>query len=326
MSIRKVVAGIDIGGINTVIGLVDSEGNIYSERTLSTGDYKGKFNSFIKDVSSVIEQMRKGIADVELVGIGVGAPSGNYYTGNIVSPSNLDWGDKIEFVKTLKEYFPSTPVVLTNDANAATIGEMIYGGARGMKDFIMVTLGTGVGSGFVANGKMIYGHDSFAGELGHVIVEPNGRQCGCGRKGCLETYASAKGICRTIFELIANAGNSYDGVFKNKRFNEFESKDITKAALEGDKLALEAYEYTGKILGLALANAVTITAPEAIFLFGGLAKSGDLILEPTKKAMEENMLVFWKGNKVKLLLSELQDKNIAVLGAAALAWDELNKA
>lgn len=321
MNSKKVVAGIDVGGTHIKIGFADNEGNIFSERTLFTRDYK-VFDEFIKALSTTIEQMKNNISGIELVGIGVGAPNGNYYKGTIEFAPNLPWEEQhLELVNKLKVFYPSIPILLTNDANAAAIGEMIYGGARGMNDFLLVTLGTGLGSGFVANGKMIYGHDSFAGELGHVIVRRNGRQCGCGRKGCLETYVSATGICRTVVELLADT--TYPSVFRSKEVEKIESKDIAKAALEGDRLAQKAFEITGTMLGEALADAVAITSPEAIFLFGGLAKSGKLIMEPTKKAMEENMLNIWK-NKIKLEFSELQDKDVAVLGAAALAWEAIN--
>jgi glucokinase len=320
MSTKRVVAGIDVGGTHTKIGFADSEGNIFSERTLFTRDYK-IFDEFIKAISNTIELMKNNIAGIELAGIGIGAPDGNYYKGTIEFAPNLPWKENLQIVDKLKTFYPSIPILLTNDANAAAIGEMVYGGAKGMKNFLVVTLGTGLGSGFVANGEMIYGHDSFAGELGHVIVEKEGRQCGCGRKGCLETYVSATGICRTVAELLANT--ILDSEFRNKEYVKFESKDIAKAAKQGDELAKRAFEVTGERLGLALANAVAITSPEAIFLFGGLAKAGDLILKPTQKAMEENMLKFWK-NKVKLKLSDLQDKDVAVLGAAALAWEVIN--
>ena len=320
MDAKKVVAGIDIGGTHTKIGFADNGGNIFSERTLLTRDYK-VFDEYIKAMSSTIEQMKNNIAGIELAGIGVGAPNGNYYKGTIDFAPNLPWEEHLQIVDKLKKYYPSIPIVLTNDANAAAIGEMIYGGARGMNDFLVVTLGTGLGSGFVANGKMIYGHDSFAGELGHVIVRRDGRQCGCGRKGCLETYVSATGICRTVVELMATT--TLPSIFRDKEVDKIESKDIAKAAEEGDEIAKKAFEITGRMLGESLADAVAITSPETIFLFGGLAKAGKLIMEPTKKAMEENMLNIWK-NKIKLRFSELQDKDVAVLGAAALAWEAIN--
>ena len=221
------------------------------------------------------------------------------------------------FADDLGKHFPGTPVYITNDANAATIGEMVYGGAKGMKNFIMITLGTGVGSGFVANGEMIYGHDGFAGEFGHVIVERGGRQCGCGRKGCLEAYTSAGGIKRTAFELLATMNDP--SPIREYSFDQLESAMLSKFAMEGDPIAKECFRLTGQKLGYALADAVTITSPEAIFLFGGLAKAGDLIFDPIKYYLEENMLITFK-NKVKVLPSELQNKNAAILGAAALVY------
>ena len=219
----------------------------------------------------------------------------------------------------MKEFYPQLPIFLTNDANAAAIGEMIYGGAKGMKDFIMVTLGTGLGSGFVANGQLIYGSDGFAGELGHIIVSPNGRQCGCGRNGCLETYVSATGVKRTAYKMMAKY--NYPSDLRLVPFNEMTAKMVSEAAQKGDMIAINTFKYTGKMLGEALANMVAITSPEAIFLFGGLAKAGPLLFEPTKDHMEMNVLKIF-ANKVKLLPSQL-DKNAAIYGAAALVWNEL---
>ncbi len=253
------------------------------------------------------------------MGIGIGAPNANYYDGTIWNAANLVWKGTVPFVEKMKRYYPNIPIIITNDANAAAIGEMIYGGAKGMKDFIVVTLGTGLGSGFVSGGKLIYGHDSFAGELGHVIVNRGGRMCGCGRKGCLETYVSATGIKRTAFKLLAD--HLEDSEFRNISYNDLTAEMITKAALNGDPLAIEAYEYTGIMLGQALADAVAITSPEAIFLFGGLAKAGKYIFEPTKRYMEMHMLANFR-NKVKLLPSGIDGKNAAVLGASALIWQE----
>lgn len=254
------------------------------------------------------------------MGVGIGAPNGNYYRGTIENAPNLPWKGPISVVEKMKRFFPTLPVILTNDANAAAVGEMIYGGAKGMKDFLVVTLGTGLGSGFVANGQLIYGYTGFAGELGHVTVSHTGRVCGCGRKGCLETYVSATGIKRTIFKLMADSMEESE--FRHITFNDLTAEMITKAALNGDPLAIEAYEYTGMLLGHALADAVTITSPEAIFLFGGLAKAGKYIFEPTKKYMEMHMMPVFR-NKVKLLPSGIDGKNAAVLGASALVWQSL---
>ena len=270
------------------------------------------------EIEKVLDTIRN---EVELTGIGIGAPCGNYLQGTIEHASNLRWPGVIPFCDLMKEFYPHLPVCLTNDANAATIGEMIYGGAKGMKNFVMVTLGTGVGSGFVSNGELIYGHDGFAGELGHIIVSPNGRQCGCGRNGCLETYVSATGVKRTAYKMMAKY--NYPSELRAIPFNEMTSKTICEAALKGDMIAINTFKYTAKMLGEALANVVAITSPEAIFLMGGLTKAGDLLFGPTKEHMEMNMLKMF-SNKVKLLPSQLT-KNVAIYGAAALVWKELEK-
>jgi len=237
-----------------------------------------------------------------------------------VGASNLGWGDVVPFVKLLKGYFDYPAIVLTNDANSAAVGEMMYGGAKGMNNFIMLTLGTGVGSGIVVNGELVLGHDGFAGELGHVITEHGGRECGCGRKGCLETYASATGICRTVSELNANTKIPSD--LRTVPSGQFTSKMVYDAAVKGDELALEAFEITGKMLGRSIADFVAFSSPEAVFLFGGLAQAGDYIFTPTKKHMEENMC-FLYSDKVALRPSELDGAKIAVLGASAVVWKEL---
>ncbi|MEG1648373.1 MAG: ROK family protein [Rikenellaceae bacterium] len=317
---KQLVVGIDIGGTNSVFGLVDNEGNMYGEGVVPTKKFPD-FDQYLEELYIGIMSLIKKLGEdkYEIIGIGIGAPNGNYYNGTIENAANLEWKGVVPFVEKMKRYFPSVPVIITNDANAAAIGEMVYGGAKGMKDFIVVTLGTGLGSGFVANGQLVYGHDSFAGELGHVIVNRtvSGRMCGCGRKGCLETYVSATGIKRTAFKLLAD--HLEDSEFRNISFNDLTAEMITKAALNGDPLAIEAYDYTGMLLGQALADAVTITSPEAIFLFGGLAKAGKYIFEPTKKYMEMHMLANFR-NKVKLLPSGIDGKNAAVLGASALIW------
>jgi glucokinase len=231
----------------------------------------------------------------------------------------LSWKGVVPLVSLFKQYF-DVPVFLTNDANAAAIGEMIFGGAKNMNDFIVITLGTGLGSGIVANGKLVYGHDGFAGELGHTTVNYNGRQCGCGKKGCLETYASATGIKRTIFKLLADSLEPSE--LRSVCFNDLTAEMITKAAKKGDKIALDAFEYTGSILGRKLAESVAYTSPEAIFLFGGLAKAEDFILEPTRRHMEANLLPIYK-TKIKVVLSGMTEVNAAVMGSAALAWKEI---
>lgn len=316
---KQLVVGIDIGGTNSVFGLVDREGNMYGEGVVPTRKFPD-FDQYLEELFIGINNISKNVGEeFELMGIGIGAPNANYYDGTIWNAANLVWKGTVPFVEKMKRYYPNIPIIITNDANAAAIGEMIYGGAKGMKDFIVVTLGTGLGSGFVSGGKLIYGHDSFAGELGHVIVNRGGRVCGCGRKGCLETYVSATGIKRTAFKLLAD--HLEDSEFRNISYNDLTAEMITKAALNGDPLAIEAYEYTGMMLGQALADAVAITSPEAIFLFGGLAKAGKYIFEPTKRYMEMHMLANFR-NKVKLLPSGIDGKNAAVLGASALIWQE----
>ena len=316
---KQLVVGIDIGGTNSVFGLVDREGNMYGEGVVPTRKFPD-FDQYLEELFIGINNISKNVGEeFELMGIGIGAPNANYYDGTIWNAANLVWKGTVPFVEKMKRYYPNIPIIITNDANAAAIGEMIYGGAKGMKDFIVVTLGTGLGSGFVSGGKLIYGHDSFAGELGHVIVNRGGRMCGCGRKGCLETYVSATGIKRTAFKLLAD--HLEDSEFRNISYNDLTAEMITKAALNGDPLAIEAYEYTGMMLGQALADAVAITSPEAIFLFGGLAKARKYIFEPTKRYMEMHMLANFR-NKVKLLPSGIDGKNAAVLGASALIWQE----
>ena len=331
---KKLAFGIDIGGINTAFGLVDESGEIYAESVISTRAYPA-FNDYpryVEDLCQAMQTLTSNLeTEFELVGIGIGAPNANYYNGTIETPANL-WKFTAEnenkdenlrifnFAEDVGKHFPGVPVYVTNDANAATIGEMVYGNAKGMKDFVMVTLGTGVGSGFVANGEMIYGHDGFAGEFGHVIVERGGRECGCGRKGCLEAYASAIGIKRTAFELMATMNDP--SPLREIPFSTLDSAMLSQAAAKDDPIALEAFRLTGQRLGYALADAVTITSPQAIFLFGGLAKAGDLLLNHIRYYMEENMLFAFR-NKVKIMPSGLQDKNAAILGASALVWQKM---
>ena len=305
--------GIDIGGTNSVMGIVDKMGNIIFETSISTHDFED-VREFVATCYAHLSEAIHQIGVDQFKGIGIGAPNGNYYKGTIEFAPNLRWKGIIPLAELFSNQF-NLPATVTNDANAAAIGEMMHGAAKGMNDFIMVTLGTGVGSGFVANGKMIYGHDGFAGELGHVIVERNGRLCGCGRHGCLETYASATGIVRTVHELLQR----HNTPSELRALEKIQSKDIYLAATHGDALALEAFEFTGTILGTCLANAVAITSPEAIILFGGLAQAGHFIFEPTQRAMEENLLAIYK-NKVKLLPSELRESDAAILGTASLAW------
>lgn len=319
---KETVLGIDIGGTYTKYGILDRDGNCLAEDFMSTDVYR-EFDAYLENLHSVIENTIQGLnEEITLMGVGIGAPNGNYYKGTIEHPPNLNWKGIIPFIERFKAYFKNMPMVLTNDANAAALGEMIYGGAKGMKDFIVITLGTGLGSGIVVNGNLVYGHDGFAGELGHVNVKLKGRDCGCGKKGCLETYVSATGIKRTVFHLLGERTCESD--LRNVSYTDLTAKMITEAARKGDLIALEAFEYTGKILGSKLADAVGHTSPEAIFLLGGLAKAKDLIMNPTIQYMEENLLPIYR-NKIKVLLSSLQETNAGVLGASALAWNELEK-
>lgn len=313
--------GIDIGGTNTVFGFVSRSGSILAESSMTTNASEPA-DLYVARLYVKIKEMLDKVGDtIDLKGIGIGAPNANYYKGTVEYPPNLKWDGVTELVKMFQQYY-TIPVAITNDANAAAIGEMKFGAAKGMKNFIVIALGTGLGSGIVVDGKIVYGHDGFAGELGHVIVDVNGRMCGCGRRGCLETYVSAGGICRTVFELLAERKDESD--LRKVSFNQLTSKMISEAALRGDAIALAAFEETGRILGLKLADAVTHTSPEAIILFGGLSAAGELLFNPTQRYMEEYMLNIFK-NKVKLLPSGLREGNTAVLGASALMWNELEK-
>ena len=319
---KEVVIGIDIGGTYTKYGILDRSGNSLEEDFISTDAYK-EFDAYLENLHSVIENSTSSIREeIEVKAVGIGAPNGNYYKGTIEHPPNLNWKGIIPIVDKLKNFYKNIPIVLTNDANAAATGEMIYGGAKGMKDFIVITLGTGLGSGIVVNGNLVYGHDGHAGELGHVNVKLRGRDCRCGKRGCLETYVSATGLKRTVFRLLAE--RIFDSELRKISYNDLTAKMVTEAARKGDEIALEAFEYTGRILGSKLADAVGHTSPEAIFLLGGLAKANELIINPTKQCMEESLLPIYR-NKVKILPSGLQERNAGVLGASALAWNELDK-
>lgn len=320
MKIKKVVAGIDIGGTNTVFGFIEENGNCLFESSLPTLAEKSADQFFERLFKQLMQAFQNYEGTHELVGIGIGAPNANYYKGTVENPPNLNWG-MVDVKKIIKKYSP-LPTAITNDANAAALGEMLFGAGMGLRDFVVITLGTGLGSGIIVNGELVYGHDGFAGEIGHSIVQINGRDCGCGRKGCLETYASATGIRRTAIELLN--GSDQKSELRNIPEEEITSKHIGIAAANGDKLALEAFDYTARILGLELANTVAYLSPEAIILFGGLAKAGDILFIPVKKYMEENLLDIFK-NKVRIIPSGLLDKNTAVLGAAALIWNELKK-
>jgi glucokinase len=314
---QSLVVGIDIGGTNTAFGLVNQQGEILAKESVSTEQFP-----IPEDLVAVVcEHIKKAFKPFEktheLKGVGIGAPNGNYFKGTIEFAPNLKWKNKIIPIAELFTERIQLKTVLTNDANAAALGEMIFGGAKGMNDFIFITLGTGLGSGIVANGEMIYGHDSCAGEIGHVIMFPDGRQCGCGRKGCLETYCSATGIKRTYTDLLISRHEAIDQLEKVT-----DAKYIFDKALQGDEAAIEAFDYTGKILGLALANSVAYTSPQAIFLFGGLALSDQLIFKPTIKSFEENLLHIYK-DKISILPSQLKENTAPILGAASLIWKEL---
>ena len=313
---QPLVVGVDIGGTNTAFGLVTQSGEIIVKENVPTGNFPIP-EDFVAVVCEHIKRAFEPLeSNYELKGLGIGAPNGNYFKGTIEFAPNLKWKGVVPVVDLFSERL-SLKTVLTNDANAAAIGEMIFGGAKGMKDFIVITLGTGLGSGIVANGELIYGHDSCAGEIGHVVMFTDGRQCGCGRKGCLETYCSATGIKRTYADLLMSrhVRTHIEGMVADAKY-------IFDKAKEGDETALEAFEYTGKILGLALANSVAYTSPEAIFLFGGLALSDQFIFKPTIKSFEENLLHIYK-NKIKILPSLLKENNAPILGAASLMWKQI---
>jgi len=315
---KPYVIGMDMGGTNTVFGIVDARGTVISKSAIKTGTHTD-VNLYINDIYTELSKLIEAAGGIDKIkGIGVGAPNGNYYTGNIEFAPNLPWKGIIPFANLMADKF-GIPAALTNDANAAAVGEMTYGAARGMKNFIMITLGTGVGSGIVIDGKVVYGHDGFAGELGHVTaIRNNGRLCGCTKTGCLETYASATGVARSAREILESS--TKDSLLRNIPIDSITSKDVFDAAIEGDEVAKEIFNFTGKILGECLADFVAFSAPEAIVLFGGLTKSGDLILDPIKENMEKNLLPIWRG-KVKVLFSELKEADAAVLGASALAWE-----
>ena len=315
----KTVVGIDVGGTNSPFGFVDEKGNIIAKGTIRT-DFFAEFDDYLKALLLEIE-LKKLENNIDVAGFGIGAPNGNYYRGSIENAPNLRWKGSINFTEKVSEK-TGLPAFLTNDANAAAIGEKIFGNAKDMNDFIVITLGTGLGSGIFCGGKLLYGSTGFAGEIGHIVVDFDGRQCGCGRKGCLETYASATGIVRTVLEKLGD--KNINSGLRNYPAGKIDSKIIYNEAVNGDELALQAFELTGEILGKALANAVAFSSPEAIFLFGGLANAGELIFNPAARYMEENLLNNFKGT-VKLLKSGLKENNAAILGAAALCWNELKK-
>jgi glucokinase len=315
---QALAIGVDIGGTGTKFGIVDRDGNLLFSGGISTKKHN-EVETFIDELhATLLPIIDKAGGIGRMKGIGVGAPNGNYYTGTIEYAPNLPWKGIIPLAKMIEAKF-GLPVTLTNDANAAAIGEMTYGAAKGMKDFIMITLGTGVGSGIVANGKLIYGHDGFAGELGHTIIIPDGRvHPGTGKKGSLESYASATGVRYTAIEMLKS---DMPSLLRDVPEDKLDSKAVYEAATQGDRIAHEIFEFTGKILGLALANAIMFSSPEAIVLFGGLTKSGEYILKPTREHMEANLIKVFQ-NKVKLLISHLKESDAAILGASALVWEK----
>ncbi|MDG5800150.1 ROK family protein [Marinilabiliaceae bacterium ANBcel2] len=324
---KKFSIGIDVGGTNTAIGVVDENGNVLTKGGIDTPSH-GDIDRYIKDMAKAVRDMIKSVqltnSEAEIIGVGIGAPNGNYYNGTIEYAPNLSFKGVVHLVDLLKKEFPEyKDIALTNDANAAAIGEKIYGGAQKMDNFVMFTLGTGVGSGIVVDGDLVYGNDGFAGECGHTTLIPGGRLCGCGAKGHLEAYTSAPGMKRTAFEIMAR-DNAVDSALADKSFTELTSKMIYDAAIQGDKVAVEVFEQTGKYLGQALADTVHHLAPEAIFLFGGPTAAGDLIFKPVKESMEEYLLPIFK-NKIKILPSELSMGDAAIVGASALVWKEKEK-
>ena len=315
---KPYVIGIDMGGTNTAFGIVDARGTVIASSSIKTGKHS-KIEAYIDELYTEISRIIvANDAEGKINGIGIGAPNANYFTGVIEDGVNLPWPTPIPLADLITEKF-GIPCLITNDANAAAIGEMTYGAARGLKDFIMITLGTGVGSGIVVNGQMVYGHDGFAGELGHVIMKRNnGRVCGCGRTGCLEAYCSATGVARTAREFLEIRDE--DSLLREYEIENITSKDVYDCAVKGDKLALDIFNYTGTILGEALADFVTFSSPEAFVIFGGLTKSGDYIMNPIREAFDKNIMKVFKG-KVKILISELKESDAAVLGASALGWE-----
>ena len=321
MTKEKVAVGIDIGGTNTVFGFINRDGKILADDTIKTTHYD-EIEVYIAALYEKIMVTANKLGNgIEIVGYGIGAPMGNINKGTIEHAAGLPFKGIVPFAEIFNRH-TSLPVILTNDANAAAVGEMIYGGAKDMKNFVVITLGTGLGSGLVIDGKLVYGNDGFAGELGHTTIRPgqSNRDCGCGKKGCLETYVSATGLKRSLLKIMADSLAPSE--LRKYSFEELNAKIIRDEAVKGDLLAKEAFLHTGRMLGFKLADVVAHTNPEAIFLFGGLALAEDLIFEPAKEYMEENLLSIYKG-KVKLLASELSAQNAAVLGASSLVWSEI---
>jgi glucokinase len=317
---KEVVAGVDIGGTNTVFGLVDKDGIILAENRIVTTSYP-EIEDFVSVLSNSVQRLVSGVKDIKLMGVGIGAPNANYHKGTIELAPNLAWKGIVPLSSLIRKRI-NLPVAITNDANAAAMGEMIFGGAKNIKDFIILTLGTGLGSGIVVNGNLVYGHTGFAGELGHSIVVPGGRDCGCGRQGCLETYASASGLVRTVIYMLSEMKE--ESPLREIAPAELTSKKIAEVAENGDIIALEAFDYTAEMLAFGIINAVVFSSPEAVFLFGGLTQAGEMLFGPVRKYVDQNIQPIFKGT-VKILPSGIPENNAAVLGAAALAWKELSK-
>lgn len=314
---KSLVIGLDLGGTNSVFGIIDREGKVLTTTSIKTQGYQN-VESYVEDSVKSVMQIVEQVGGMEKINaMGIGAPGGNYYNGTIEQAANLAWA---KGVVPLADMFASRlniPVAITNDANAAAMGEMIYGEAVGMKNFVELTLGTGVGSGIIANGQLIYGCDGFAGELGHMVVEPEGRPCGCGRKGCLETYCSATGVVRTTVAMLEESTEPTP--LRDIPREELSSYEVYKAAMAGDAMAKEVFRQTGRRIGVACANIATFLSPEAFIFFGGLAQAGDLLFHPMEEAYNENVLSLYKG-KAKFLKSGLDGAKAAVLGASAIAW------
>lgn len=320
---KSLVVGVDIGAQSSKLGIVDARGNILCQSVITS--LQNELSEYVDDLVKAIEALIDQVGGKHLIkGVGIGAPNANYYKGTIECAANLTWGRDangqgiyIDFAKIVSSRL-GIPVAMTNDANAAAIGEMTYGAAKGMKNFIMITLGTGVGSGIVIDGKVVYGHDGFAGELGHTISIRDGRQCSCGLKGCLEAYTSAIGVARTAVEWLQK--DDTPSLLREVPADKISSKDVYDAAKKGDKLALEIFEFTANLLGEAFANFIAFSAPEAIILFGGLARSREFIEKPIIESMNKNVVSIWK-DKVKVEFSQLKDSDAAILGASALGWE-----
>jgi glucokinase len=317
---KDVVAGIDIGGTNIIFGLVDNSGNVLAEDRLKTAEFP-EINDYIEAQQIAIGKLLEANPGHNLIGLGIGAPNANYHKGTIELAPNLAWKGIVPLAGLMTSKV-HVPVYLTNDANAAAMGEMIFGGAKGMKDFIVLTLGTGLGSGIVVNGEVVYGHTGFAGELGHMTIVQGGRECGCGKKGCYETYASASGLVRTVLHLLSEMRE--ESAMRDIQPSELTSKKIVEEAEKGDRIALAAINYTAEMLGLGITNSIVFSSPEAIFLFGGLVKAGELLLAPVRNYVDQNVMPIFRG-RVKILPSKVSESNAAVLGAAALAWNALKK-